>query len=337
MRNLLLAITIPLVLAATVAQAQIVPNLGGQRVGISSLQFLKIGIGGRGAALGESMAAIANDASALYWNPAGLVLTNDNAVIVSHAEWLVELKHDFAGVMYHLTSADAIGVSVISLVTDDMPVTTETQPLGTGTFFRYSDLALGLTYSRKMTSQFSFGTTIRYVQENLASVKITGVLFDLGTFYSLGIGSSRIGVVVSNFGSDVAPKGTVELLDHSTVNTFQSFSPPTVFKIGFAFEPLEDEAQKITTSIQLNHPNDNAENVRLGCEYVWENWMFLRVGLKRTIGEPLFGAAQKSADDYSFGAGVFVPVGLTDVKFDYAFTHFNELSAVHRISVEFTY
>ena len=337
MRKSVISIVTLFILAASPVGAQIVPNLGGQRVGISSLQFLKIGVGGRGAALGESMAAIANDASALYWNPAGLVLTSDNSVIVSHAEWLVELKHDFAGVMYHLSPADAVGLSLITLVTDDMPVTTETQPLGNGTYFRYSDVAVGLTYSRKMTGQFSFGTTVRYVEENLASVKIKGVLFDLGTYYSLGIGSSRIGVVVSNFGSDVAPEGSVELLDHSTVSTFQSFSPPTVFKIGFAFEPLEDEAQRITTSFQLNHPNDNAENVRLGCEYVWQKWMFLRVGLKRTIGEPLFGVAQKSADDYSFGAGVFVPVGLTDVRFDYAFTHFNELNSVHRISVEFTY
>jgi len=319
------------------AHAQLIPNLGGQRVGISSLQFMKIGVEARGAGLGEAMVAIAGDVSSLYWNPAGLVLLKDDAIIVSHGEWLVGLKHDFAGIAYRLTSADVLGLSAISLQSEDMPVTTETQPLGTGMYFRYSDLAVGVTYSRKMTNQFSFGTTVRYVQENLANVKIQTFLFDLGTYYSLGIGSSRFGVVVSNFGSDVAPQGTVELLDHSTVNTFQSFSPPTVFKIGFAFEPLQDESQRLTTSVQLNHPNDNAENFRIGLEYAWQSWLFLRLGVKRTIGEPLFGAAQMSAEDYSVGAGVFAPVGISDVKFDYAFTHFNELGGVHRISMEFTY
>jgi hypothetical protein len=121
------------------------------------------------------------------------------------------------------------------------------------------------------------------------------------------------------------------------VSTFQSFSPPTGFKIGFAFEPLEDEVQKLTASVQLNHPNDNAENFRLGVEYGWDKWLFLRLGVKRTVGDPLFGASRRSADDFSCGLGVLVPVGPTDIQFDYAYTHFNELGAVHRVSLEFNY
>ncbi len=53
-------------------RAQLFPVLGGQRAGISTAQFLKIGVGGRASALGDAFVAIANDASALYWNPAGL-------------------------------------------------------------------------------------------------------------------------------------------------------------------------------------------------------------------------------------------------------------------------
>ena len=65
------------------ADAQLIPNLGGQRVGISSLQFLKIGVGARATALGESFVAISNDASALFWNPAGLANTEGNQVFLS--------------------------------------------------------------------------------------------------------------------------------------------------------------------------------------------------------------------------------------------------------------
>ncbi|MGD1045662.1 MAG: PorV/PorQ family protein [Bacteroidota bacterium] len=325
------------VLFAHIAAGQILPNLGGQRAGISSLQFLKIGIGGRGSGLGESMVAIANDASALFWNPAGAVLDEQNAVMVAHAEWLVDLKHDFLGAIYHLSTADVVGLSIISLRTDDMPVTTETQPLGTGTYFRYSDLSVGVTYSRKMTSQFSFGTTIRYVEENLDVVKIRTVLFDLGTHYATGLGSSRIGVAVSNFGADVTPKGEVMYADGSSLSSFQSFSPPTVFKVGFAFEPYQTDQHRITTSFQLNHPNDNAEDIRLGFEYAWSEWLMLRAGLKRTIGESLISQNQKSADDYSFGVGVIVPLSFTTVSFDYGYTNFNELGSVHRISCSLTY
>jgi len=317
--------------------AQLIPNLGGQRAGISGLQFLKIGVGGRGAALGESMVAVTTDVSAVFWNPAGLALSRQNAVQVYHGEWLAEMKHNFIGAVFRINDADVIGFSLISLATEDMKVTTETQPLGTGAYFKYSDLAIGLTYSRRMTEQFSFGTTLRYVNENLDILKIQALLFDIGTFYYMGLGSARFGVVVSNFGSDVSPKGEITLLDGSSMNSFQSFSPPTVFKLGFAWEPWNDESQSVTMSAQLNHPNDNAEHVRVGVEYSWESWFFLRAGMKRTVGEPLFGIDRKSADDYSFGLGVSVPLGFTSTTFDYGFTNFNDLGGVHRLSLEFTY
>ncbi len=319
------------------AFGQLLPNLGGQRVGISSLQFLKIGVGGRGAGMGESVVAVADDISALFWNPAGAVLDEKNGIMVAHAEWLVDMKHDFLGATYHLTPADVIGLSVISLRTDDMPVTTEMQPFGTGEYFHYSDLAIGATYAKRMTSQFSFGATIRYVQEDLAVLKIQTVLFDLGTFYSTGLGTSRIGVAVSNFGSDVAPTGQVTLVDGSTVSSFQSFSPPTVFKFGIAFEPLQTNDQRITTSVQLNHPNDNAEDVRFGIEYAWSAWLRLRAGLRRPVGGQWFTTNQTSADDYSFGVGAVAPLPFTTVSFDYAYTNFNALGGVHRISVSCTY
>jgi hypothetical protein len=333
----LISIATLFVAFAVMAEAQLLPNLGGQRAGISNIQFLKIGVGGRGAALGDAMVALANDASASYWNPAGLTLSPSNSVMVSHTEWLSGLKHDFAGVVYHVSPDDILSCSVISLASDDMEVTTETNPSGTGTYFKYSDIAFGISYGRRMTSQFSFGTTVRFVQENLDVLRIKAVLFDIGTYYSMGIGSLRFGVAVSNFGSDIAPQGQLTLLDGSTVDSYQKFSPPTSFKIGVAFEPYQDESNKLTTSIQLNHPNDNAENLRLGVEYSWSTWLFLRGGVKRTVGEQLLGIDRKSADDLSFGLGLISSLGFTTATFDYSYTRFIQLGAVHRISLGLTY
>ncbi|HLF19364.1 MAG TPA: PorV/PorQ family protein, partial [Bacteroidota bacterium] len=132
-----------------VAESQLLPVLGAQRAGTASVQFLKIGVGARAAALGESFVAVANDASALYWNPAGITQFTENQAVISHTNWLVETKHQFLGFVYHLSSEDAVGVSVTSLHMDDMPVTTEVQPLGNGQYFRFGDLAVGLTYGRR--------------------------------------------------------------------------------------------------------------------------------------------------------------------------------------------
>lgn len=326
-----------LLVTSSTGFAQLVPNLGGQRAGISAFQFLKLGVGGRGSAMGESFVAVANDASALYWNPAGLVQFNENQAIASHTEYVVDIKHDFFGIVYHLTEQDAVGASFSSLHMDDMQVTTESQPLGTGRFFTFGDIAVALSYSKKMTDQFSFGATVRYVEETLDVLKMRSIMVDLGTYYWTGLGSTRFAVVISNFGADVSPKGTVTQFDGSRDSTFQSFSVPTLFRLGVAFEPIETENQRLTASIQLNHPNDNSEHVRLGMEYSWQNTFFVRGGIKRTIGQKLFAADATSEEDFGLGAGVAVPVGFSNVSADYAFVSFNRLGSVHKISLAFTY
>ncbi|MEW5799563.1 MAG: PorV/PorQ family protein [Bacteroidota bacterium] len=319
------------------AFAQLVPNLGGQRSGISSFQFLKIGADARGTGMGEANIAVVNDVSALFWNPAGLTNSSNNQAIFSHAEWLVDLQYEFAGISYSLDGGNYVGVSFTALHTDPMPVTTEYQPTGTGYYFNFNDIAIGATYARRMTDQFSFGATVRYVRETIAELHTDAVLIDLGTYYFMGIGSSRFSVVVTNFGNNVQPSGSVANGAGVTVTSFQGFSPPTMFKLGYAFEPWQDETNRLTASLQLNHPNDNAENIRLGAEYEYDKMFFLRAGVKRTIGESFLGKAISTAEDFSFGAGVRIPLGITVANVDYAFSNFNDLGSVHRISLTLTY
>ncbi len=317
--------------------AQLVPNLGGQRSGISSYQFLKIGGDARGAAMSEAVIAVTNDASAIFWNPAGLANSTSDQVIFSHAEWLVDVKHEFGAASYHLDQSNIIGLSFISLHTDPMKITTEYQPTGNGNYFNFSDIAVGGTFARKMTDQFSFGVTVKYVRETIAELHTDAFMVDIGTFYYMGLGSSRFSVVVTNFGNNVKPSGSVLNGKGTEVTAFQDFSPPTMFRLGYAFEPYQDEDNRLTAAVQLNHPNDNAENIRLGFEYEYGAIFSLRCGVKRTIGEPLLAQSTSSAEDISFGAGFKLPLGFSNANVDYAFTNFNVLGSVHRITVGLTY
>jgi long-subunit fatty acid transport protein len=321
-RNFILSFFFLLLLPGLVT-AQIMPVLGSQRAGISALQFLKIGVGARAAGLGESFVAAANDASGLFWNPAGIVQFENTQFFVSHTEWVVDVRHGFGGAVFQLGNGSAVGVSVTALYTDRMKVTTETQPFGTGEYFAFGDIAIGVTYARKLTTQFSFGGTVKYVEETLAQLKMRTFMVDLGTYYWTGLGTSRFAVAVTNFGGEVQPAGDVILYDGTTANEWQSFSPPTVFRIGFAVEPYEDETHRVTTIAQLNHPNDNAENVGLGIEYAFDKTFFLRGGYRINQDEQRF----------SGGLGLAVPLSDMHTQFDYAYSNFEKLGGVHRISL----
>ena len=321
--SFVITICLLLLLSYSDLYSQLIPNLGGQRRGTSSLQFLKIGNGARGTGMGETFVAVSDDISALYWNPAGLVQFKENGVTFSHTLWFVDTQLQFFGAVYHFGGSNAVGLSVASLRTDDMKVTTEVQPNGTGEYFRFSDIAIGLSFARQMTDQFSFGATVKYIEETLGALKMRGVVGDLGTFYRTGLGTSRFAVLISNFGAQISPSGSVNLIGGRVADSFQKFPPPTLFRIGFAIEPILTGTNRLTTSIQLNSPNDNSENVSIGAEYSFKEMLFLRGGYKFNV----------DAENYSFGAGLRVPISFAKTELDYSISNFKDLGFAQRFSI----
>ncbi len=305
------------------SSAQLFPNLGGQRTGTTSLQFLKIGASARATGMGESFVAVSNDINSLQWNPAGLVAFKENGITVSYTQWFVDTHINYFGGVYHFGGSNAVGISVNSLQTEDMKVTTEFQPTGTGEFFRFSDIAIGLSFARQMTDQFSFGATVKYVQEDLGSLKIQGVLGDLATFYKTGLGTSRFAIMISNFGGQINPTGEVKLIGERNVNSFQRFPPPTNFQLGFAIEPILNTQNRLTTSIQLNSPNDNAENLNFGLEYAFREYLFFRAGYKVNV----------DAENFSGGVGFKFPISFAYANLDYSISNYTDLGLAQRFTL----
>ncbi len=324
--------TIFILLTFTFAlQAQLFPNLGGQRAGTAAAQFLKIGVGARAIGMGEAFTAMADDAEALYWNPAGMILAEKNRVIFSRVEWVVDVDINYGGIIWHLNDANALGLAITHLTSGDMKETTELQPLGTGRTFTFSDFLVGLSYSRRLTSQFSFGVTAKFMQESVYGLEMRSLLFDLGTYYDTGFHNIRFAMVVTNFGEDMSPEGSIEDRDLNNetvrINDFQAFPPPTVLRMGLASEVYEIENHKVSASLQLNHPNDNKENISLGLEYTLFNQFALRGGFRTGSTE----------ENFSAGLGFFLPTAITDLKMDYALTDFGRLGFVNRFAVQFMF
>ena len=68
-----------------------------EAAGTTGLNFLKIGVGGRPAGMGEAFVAVADDASALYWNPAGLARLTSPEAIAMHNEWFQGMRYEYLG------------------------------------------------------------------------------------------------------------------------------------------------------------------------------------------------------------------------------------------------
>src|SRR5690606_25397513 len=168
--SLLAAVLVAALLATTLpARAQILPAFGNDRKGTAGFQFLKIPVDARSAAMGETVVANAFDASALFWNPALAAQADGAQVGIGHTAYYAGINLESVAAIYHV-GAFTLGASVQALNSGEMEVTTEFEPTGTGETFRLVDVAAGLTVAQQLTDLFSYGVTLRYVQESVVNL-----------------------------------------------------------------------------------------------------------------------------------------------------------------------
>lgn len=311
------------------------------KVGISAAPFLSIPVGPRANSLGGAFVAVADDASSIYWNPAGISRLNGNEFIITHTQWIGNVSHDFGGIVFVLGSGGAIGLSVISVSTDEMEVRTEFEPEGTGEFFNVSDLAFGATYAKNLTDRFSIGFTGKYIFQKIWHSQAQGLAFDFGTLFKTDLFNGlKIGAVITNFGPDLSIDGRDlryfldpdpnVLGNNERIPARVETDPwplPLNFQFGISTYAFSNETSQLIVSLDALHPSDNFEFVNIGIEYVLNEMIFLRGGYKGLFLED-------SEEGLAFGAGVnFASTNGTRLRADYSFQDFGRLSNINTFAL----
>ncbi len=310
-------------------RAQLFPQLGAQRAGISALTFLKMEVSPRSAALASANICLTGDAYATYTNPATLAEVETFSVAAANTFWVVDINYAYLSTVIP-TRIGHFGVSLGGLTSGAMDVRTTFQPEGAGEKFYATYYTAGLSYSQRLTDQFSWGATGRFVQENLAEFSANTFTVDLGFLYQTDVKDLRFAVMVQNFGPNSILKGSVEL--DTAFNqkdlSLDSYPAPTIFKLGVSMVPWrsQDGKQSLTTLVQLNHPNDNAENIRLGIEYAYRELLFLRAGYKINVKDQTLPTG---------GIGLRMRLGRHPLILDYAFDPLRYLGGVNRVGLRF--
>lgn len=318
-----LLVTAPLFVDSTYAQ---------NKVGTSAAAFLGIATDARAAAMGSAQVAVEGGPNAVHWNPAALARIGGTGVDFLRADWFVDSQyhHVAAGVQ---TPIAHIGISVMVLDYGEMEVTTIANPEGTGELFNPQDLAVGITMARNITNRFSAGATVKYVQQRIWNEKAGGTGLDLGVFYQAGVRNLRIGMSMSNFGSDMSLSGkdlrrAIDIDPNIEGNNprlgaeleTDEWPMPLTFRVGLALDPWTTDNQRITLSVDAIHPNDQAESASFGFEYAFHEFFFLRGGYRQAFSEIVDDGGLTGG----FGLAYRVSNTVT-AHFDYVFQDYGDL------------
>lgn len=272
--------------------------------GTSSAQFLKMGAGARAAAMGDSFAAVANDASAVYWNPAGLAQLEDAELTAMQNNGLDNTSYQFAAAARPVGDG-AIGVSLYRM--DYGSIDSYSAADVRDGSVSAGSLAAGVTAARKFGDNIRLGVTAKMVSEKIAGESASTFAGDAGFLWSND--RLSVGVAVQHFG------GTMKFVKKSE-------DLPMTLRADAALHV----SSRILLSAGAAKERDNETEIHAGTEIRMNHLLDVRAGYATVPGNTV---------DVGGIAGVTGGVGLHLGRFaiDYAIRPFGDLGLSHRISI----
>ncbi len=284
---------------------------GQAKVGTAGAQFLELGVSARAIGMGDAFLSICDDASAVYYNPAGLTQLTDRQAMFTHISWPAEINYEFVALAYPTPKFGGVwGIGFYMLNAGDMEFRDYPVAFFPAQTFTAKEYALGFSYARSLTDRFNIGVTLKLIDELYDTERATGWAADMGTLYDTGFKGFKIGMMISNFGTDLK-------------FISETYPLPMNFRFGGVVDIIRREDHRAVFAIEGSHPNDNMEKFNTGVEYWYKDMFSLRLG----------NYMEYDAGGISAGAGTRLNVSKFRLSFDYGYHDMGFLESIHRFSV----
>jgi hypothetical protein len=361
---LLLGATLVGLPTVAAAQSNKPGNADNTAYGTTAAEFLLLGGGARGVALGPSYAATATDASALYYNPAGAALGTRPTVVIGTYDYVAETRYSWGGIAFPFSgNSKVFGVQLGTFGFKDQPVYTVDQPDGTGETYSVNETFVGLTYAQRFSDRFSAGVTAKGIFDQLGTVSGRAFAIDFGTdFHSQLNGHPiRLGFTLQNLGTTLSYSGgdLNRTIPRDSINgggaeeapvelKTKGFSLPTIFQIALAYDilPATSRNSQITVIGSFNQANNNRAGFGFAGEWTLRNlggsgfgaalrgsytWAPANNADEPTVFKSALGD-EENLQGTAGGGGLFYDTGSFLIGADYAFKYMGVLGPTHFVS-----
>ncbi len=346
------------------AQEVPLPGIDNTAFGTTSGEFLLLGAGARGAALGSMFSAIATDVTALYWNPAGAAEMLRPGLAFSTYDYVADTRYSWGGLAFPFNDGQAtIGFQMGTFGFSDQPIYTVDQPEGDGSTYSVSQTFAGVTYAQNFSDRFSAGLTAKFINDRLGKTSGTAVAVDFGTSFHALIAERpiRASFVVANLGTTLRHEGVglninvnrppppnqQEVPQDPQPAQYQSesFGLPVVFRVGLAYDFINSASTRVTLLGAFSQPNNSRATGGGGFE-----WALTDIGQSgftvmargsytyqadnnfAPSGDAGFGSdlwATEDLDGMALGGGIMYARGTFGLGLDYGYRHMGILGGTH--------
>lgn len=215
--------------------------------------FLKITPGARAGGMGEAFVAVADDATATWFNPAGLAYIKQNEMTLMHVNWLPQFKfddlyYDFVSYVHKVPEWGTFGANIIFLNLGETERRDEANRPG-GTFSSFETAITG-SYGTTLNRCMAVGINMKFIYSHLSdrgagaeqgSGVATSIGVDIGLLWHTPIEKLTFGANLANMGPKV-----------SYIDVKQADPLPTNLKMGVAYKLVDNEYNKLTAVMDVN-------------------------------------------------------------------------------------
>lgn len=298
------------------------------RIGTASGVQVLVPTGPRDVSTVGANLAYTSGIHSLHWNPAGLSrMENAAQGQFSTITIFNDIKVNYLGLGVKMGTLGHLAFSIKAFDFGDIPVTTVQDMDGeSGATFSPTFVTTALTYSNGLTDRIRVGVTTKFIYESIPLASASAMAFDIGLQYQglAGVEPLSFGVVIKNVGSNMQYDGS-GMLDEFTdpATGRQDFLKreaaandlPASYDIGIGYRMEMQEKNAMVFSSTFNNNNYGYDNVKLGVEYIYDGFIFLRGGYNMGMDMP----SEEQLYDFAFGAGIQYQLGGMDLSIDYAF------------------
>ncbi|MEI7530096.1 MAG: PorV/PorQ family protein [Elusimicrobiota bacterium] len=286
-------------------------------IGTTTADFLNLPVGARAAGMGGAYSAISEEASGVYWNPAGLVQIPKLSAVFMRAQYIDDISYQYAAYAHRLSYDSVVGVS--ALMTDIGAITRTDISNNTLGSFTPQDQVFTLAYSKAILEfsdkdiDVAVGVSGKYIKSRILH-SAESYAMDIGVMtYNFGDIPYRLAVTASNMGGGLS-------YDE------ESNPLPLTFKMGAAVSPFRN----MLLATDVVFPKQNSPNVLFGGELALTPNELTRLCVRAGLN---MQELHDGLNGFSMGLGAT----LHFFTLDYAFIPMGELGSTHRISITFDF